>query len=491
MRLTDNPILHTHVTLGRRHGYQFVLIAAAVAALGFGWIYANELADQARYDHSEYAYRSLGTGAYAGLLMLQGIVAALGALMVARGIAQHRSSGLLDANRLTPMTPHDLSAGYWLGPLLGPLALILIGSAFGLYVAAATPGVSVGAVLQSQAVVLSSTLVVGLAAAWLASEVPNPSSASPIVIGACLAAPFGLGFGERFVGNFLFGFPAHFQGLASTRGRHLWDAPSLFGMELDPVLLSLVLQAGLVALAWRALVRKMARPNERSVRPPAVITAVVVLIAVQHVLVADLWHERFAQSEWWRIDELVGGVYVVGTLGALIAAASMALGHQHVRRAVLRDGVTPAALLRRSGVVTGAIVTLIAGAGWAMHPATSPSSVALGAVDVFVSVVALAAAIEAVRLRGTRKAGVLVALAIGAAFFVPIFLGVLIDDDIAATTLGATGLIAIQSGFSDRNWHDDLVLAGVVLHSALAVVALRAWYGEFNRTIAAVRSTST
>lgn len=485
MRLDENPILHTQLALARRSGHHLVVGVAVLGVLAMGWLYLDELGRAMRLGYTWRAER-LATEAYGMTLVAQMIVAALGAVTVARGLAQHRQDGVLDANRLTPMRPQDLAAGYWLGPLLAPLALILTGTLFACFVALVSQGVSLVPILQSQATVLAVTAMLGLLAAWVALEVPTPSSAVLVTVGGLMLMPFGLAFGESFVVNHALGLHVH----GAALGDQVPEALHLLGLDVAPLALSTLLQAAVVALTWRVVVRKMARPEERGLTPGAALVAVLVAVLTQHLLVAPAWWEFVAEARWWQLEELVTGLYAFSLAAVLAASLAAGLSGAAVRRAVLSHGRSDRAIALGSGVALAATGALVAGLAFFAHPQQDLASTAVGVVDFGATLIGLAAVVEAVRFHGTRRAAVVALLLVGATFFVPIFFAIVSEDEIAMAALGISGALLLQDG---AGYGSDFApkAFGTALHLGLAIAALQVWRSELRRLVAECRSAST
>ena len=118
MKLTENPIFLTHKRLVHRSG---VLAAVLIAALiGFSLFLglAESLREEVRFNNFN-SQAEAGKIFYGWTMGVEILVLIIGGFSrISRALADDRKAGLWDSNRLTPLRPAQIIAGYWFGPAL-------------------------------------------------------------------------------------------------------------------------------------------------------------------------------------------------------------------------------------------------------------------------------------------------------------------------------------------------------------------------------------
>lgn len=481
MRLDDNPILRTHLTLARRYGLKAAIWATAVLVALVCWAFVEDI-EQTRYWSRDLARVA---GEYAlSITIIQFIVGLLGAVGVARTVANARKNGSLDADRLTPMTPSDLAAGYWLGPLIAPAVLMAFGTLTVLFVSIVTPGVPLGQVLASQAIVYSTVVTVGIVGLWVALEVRNPSLAPGLMLFGLLLSPFSLGFGEVFVGHAFFGFYAFLE--LDFSGSFYRDSVELL---LDPRLLTFALQGAAVWLAWRGVTRKLANPQARGIRFGEAVLAASALAVLQTVIVmpelVSVWtHANY----YWRGDDILGSAFVFGAAAVGAAAFAAFLAPDTVRRQVLREGHGVWQVLSRSALSASVIVSIVAAPSLAWLVSLGPDGEhALGVIDLVLTSVIVFSLLEGASVSGERRNFVVAIAVLALACAGPIVLAFALDDDFAMAIPGLSGLLAYVG---EWRHNDELFYASLIYHTVLAASGYLFWRKQMTAACARVRQAT-
>ncbi|MCB9520404.1 MAG: hypothetical protein H6699_05925 [Myxococcales bacterium] len=474
MRIFENPILRSSVTLAWGGTYRVALLSLAAVATVAGCLYLV-----AWQDHGGPSARDWNE-LYGVVVTLQGFAAVGAILAAARRVTLHRKDGTLDANRLTPLSPQRLAQGYWLGPMIGPLAVILTGTAFAAFLGFVTRTASMSALAVSQSLLLSTTLLLGLCAIWLALEAENRRVLVLVTLGvpALVAGFFALG--NSFIGSFVLGLP----GLTPAESL---GSSSLWGTSLSPIALTFSTQAFVGLVAWQAVVRKMARPEERGLSTRMALLLFATISLLQHGLIAmDLAEARHWTS---KVSSATFGGLLVGLGLALCVATAAGLDSRRARRLVLRTGTTRAGLAVRSGVGVAAITGALATGLFAVHPVETGGWFALAAVGTASTAVAVVALIEFASLRATRSAALVAGLVVLAWLFLPLLSTIAFDDDIIEATLGVSPLLALQAAF-DLPEGSPWVIVGNLGAAVFAAGALVAWWRELCAFETAARFTA-
>ncbi|MEI7808120.1 MAG: hypothetical protein WCJ07_06510, partial [Verrucomicrobiota bacterium] len=132
MKLSENPIFLTRKRLVHRSG---VLAAVLIAAL-IGFCLLLGLMESLRdSSHSFKTPQEAGKVFYGWIVGLEILVIVIGGFSaISRALTEDRKAGLWDSNRLTPMKPTQILAGYWLGSALREFYMALTLAGFGLFI---------------------------------------------------------------------------------------------------------------------------------------------------------------------------------------------------------------------------------------------------------------------------------------------------------------------------------------------------------------------
>jgi hypothetical protein len=160
--LADNPIFLTQKRLTHRAG---VLAAVLIAALiGLSLLSGLIAYLAAPLDFDFRSSREAGKLFYGWVIGVEVLVLILGGFgKISRVLADDRKAGLWESNRLTPLKPEEIVAGYWLGAALREfyMGLVLAGIGLVIVLLAKLP---VTLWLGTQALIIGAALFFGLLA---------------------------------------------------------------------------------------------------------------------------------------------------------------------------------------------------------------------------------------------------------------------------------------------------------------------------------------
>jgi hypothetical protein len=204
VKLFENPIFITHKRIVHRAG---VLAAVLIAAMiGFCLLLGLWANLHTALVHPEYTRhetpQQTGKGFYGWVIGLQLLVLAVGGFSrIARALTDDRKAGLWDSNRLTPMKPSQIVAGYWFGPVLREFYMAAVMAGFGLLIVLLS-GLPITMWLGTQALIVSTGLFFGLLGV-LAGMVFQKSQGILILLLFVFAYPFSFIAPSRMLSNFL------------------------------------------------------------------------------------------------------------------------------------------------------------------------------------------------------------------------------------------------------------------------------------------------
>ena len=324
MNLSDNPIFLTQKRLVHRGGVLAAIIIAALLGLsllsGLVGYLANPRAFH--FDSPEDAGRMF----YGWIVIIEALILVLGGFSrVSRALSDDRKAGLWDSNRLTPLKPSQLVNGYWFGSGLREfyMAVVLAVIGLGIVLLAKLP---ITLWLGTQVLLLSTACFFGLIGLLVGMAFER--SGIILVVATFILCMFSLAAPGRMVPNFLlpiFGLNYLFQDPDHPNYQHQWDAPpSLFGVSIPPIILTLGLQFLVGFFCWRAAVRKTARPSQPLLLRWEAIALFAILVIVQHGLLWSIWHGHFP-------DVVLTGErnYANSSLLPTIHGATICLCHYH------------------------------------------------------------------------------------------------------------------------------------------------------------------
>jgi len=497
VKLFENPIFITQRRLVHRAG---VLAAAIIAGLMGLCLLLGFAGSVHAYIFNPRPAADVGKEYYGWVVGLEIVVLVIGGFSrVARALADDRKAGLWDSNRLTPMHPAQILAGYWLGPALREFYMAIVLAGFG-FLIVLSAGLNLTLWLGTQLLIANTALFFGLLGI-LAGMVFQRSQGGLIILLSLMAYPFTFLAPSRMLTNFLlpsYGIGHLFSSAGPADGLRPdsldWLAPArLFGISVSPVLLSLVLQWLLAAFVWRALVRKTAKPFEPLLLRWEAIGLFSLLLVVQHGLLWDMWQGKFPHpalvnkrypEEIPLLGLVHGGTLLVGLL--LLGLASPL--PERVRVESLRRGFkTVGAIFSRSAVSLALGLAVIAGGMMATQFIFALADSWRIVLALFVNLAELylvfALLLEFCRLRHGRRALGFIALWLFALGILPFILaGMFASAGFAQFSLLAPGFFALADN-TDTNW--PLLYLTMVAH--LGIVALlffnwrRQWHGLLAR----------
>ena len=491
MKLFENPVFLTHKRIVHRGG---VLAAILIAALVGSCLLAgliSYLADPKGFNFSSPA--EAGKTFYGWIVGVEILVLILGGFnRVARALADDRKAGLWDSNRLTPLKPAQILAGYWLAPAVREFYMAAVLAGFGLVIALAGR-LPVTLWLGTQVLIVSTALFFGLLA-LLAGMALQRSQGVLISLGLLFAYPFSFIAPSRMLSNFLlpiYGIINLFHEPVAARAQHSandwadWRVlPEIFGIPMQPILLSLALQILLGLFIWRVLVRKTKQPFQPLLLRGEAVTLFSLLVFSQHALLWDLWCGKFPAPD--DKEGLLAMVYGGTILISLALLAMASPKPEHVRIEALRLGFkNTGAIFSRSAVslafTLGGISAAAVFTQFIFSPASSFKVFLALAVNLLEICLVFALLLEFCRLRHKRRALGFVALWLFLLVLIPFILAAVFSSDtIGRFSLLAPGFMAM-SNHQNQDWP---FLFGILLaHSGITLILFIGWRRQWQRLV--------
>jgi hypothetical protein len=497
VKLSENPIFLTHKRLVHRSG---VLAAVLIAALiGFSLFLglAESLREEVSFNHFG-SPQETGKTFYGWTIGVEILVLVIGGFSrISRALADDRKAGLWDSNRLTPLRPAQIIAGYWFGPALREFYMAAVLAGFGLLIVL-TGRLPITLWLGTQTLIASTALFFGLLGI-LAGMAFQRSQGVLIFLVFLIAYPFSFMAPSRMLTNFLlpiYGIANLFQTEHSNFGRDWNSLPEFFGIPIYPVLLSLGLQLVIGLFVWRVLLRKTANPFQPLLLRWEAVALFIILIASQHALVWDLWRgnfpavsaetgQRFYEHET-LLSVVHGGTIFIGIF--LLAFASPS--PEHVRVEALRLGFKNlGAVFSRSAVSLALVLAAIAGAALFTHCVFSLAEsfqiflvTSINLLEIFL---VFALLLEFCRLRHKRRALGFVALWLFIVCVIPFILaGVFSNESFIRLSLLSPGFIALNDR-SNVEW--SFLFYTVLAHFGIVVMLFIAWQRQWQRLLEKAR----
>ena len=490
MNLNDNPIFLTQKRLVHRGG----IVAAIVIAILLGAsLLAGTLASLV--DRNKFGFdtnEDAGRVFYAWIIGLEMLLLVLGgANRISQTLGNERKAGLWDSNRLTPLKPWQLVTGYWFGCPLREFYMTVVLAAFGLVIVLAA-GLSPVLWFGTQVLVLGTALFLGLLAVLTGLVFQKPQSGAGFVV-LLIFIQFPAFAASKFsVTNFL--LPVHpivrlFMAGSREGENSMSDwlgMPTIFGMTIDPVLLSLVLQSIIGVFLWRAAVRKVANPF----RPPLFRSEAValfgVLLLVQHALMWRIWDGQYPAQDGVRSDDweaLLPAVHIATLiLGAVVLGANSPQP-ETIRLAALRGGSQNlVTIFNTSAIPLALILTAVSAAVLAVQFIHSDSWgvywIAVGNLGAWFLIVSLL--LEFSRMSYGRRAPGFIGLALFVFSVLPFILALVLSNPaIARLSLLAPGVVAMNAEA------DEARLGGIVLaHFGIVFLLFLAWRRRWQQLLA-------
>ena len=493
MKLAENPIFLTHKRLVHRGG---VLAAVIIAGLiGFSLLLGlvSSLRDEF---HAGNSMDWAGKTFYGWILGVEILVLVIGGFSrISRTLSEDRKAGLWDSNRLTPLKPAQIIAGYWLAPALREFYMGAVLAGFGLLIVL-TGHLPVSLWLGTQTLIAGTALFFGLLG-LLAGMAIQRSQGILILLLVLVAYPFSFMAPSRMLTNFLlpiYGIGNLFQTGNHNLGRDWSGWPEIFGLPIQPILLSLGLQMLIGIFIWRVLLRKAANPFQPLLLRWEAASLFTILVVAQHGLLWDLWHGHFpvlaaSPNRFSNNDPLLpvvhGGAMAVGIL--LLALASPA--PEHIRVESLRLGFKNlGAIYTRSAVSLALMLSLVAALALFTQFVVSLSDsihvflvTAINLGEVFL---VFALLLEFCRLRHHRRALGFVALWLFILCIIPFILaGVFSNQGFAKFSLLSPGFVALADSRDQTASDWNFLYLTELFHLAVITAFFLAWRREWKRLV--------
>jgi hypothetical protein len=498
VNLTENPIFLTQKRLTYRAGVLAAVLFAALVGLSLLSGLIAYLADRSNFGFP--SPQEAGIMFYGWTMGLEILVLVLGGFSrIARVLAEDRKAGLWDSNRLTPMKPAEIVAGYWFGSTLREfyMGAVLAGTGLMITVLAQLP---VTLWLGTQILILSTTLFLGLLALLMGMALQQPQNSVGLLLPLFLFPMFAFALSKYTLINFL--LPIYsvvnlFQDSPRTADLNAysdWSGwPEIFTLPLPPVGLSLGLQLAVGFFLWRATVRKTANPFQPLLPHWEAVATFALLVVVQHGMVWGLWRGHFKMPLYNHSDYAYGGTPLLpiihgGTLlvGAVILAlasplpervrvAALRIGQGNLRLVFSRSAVAPAlALAAVAGIASlTQVIFSIQNQGVAWMLATA------NLLLFFLMFVLL---LEFCRLRFQRRALGFVALWLFVLCVLPFILaGVFSSEALAKLSFLTPGVVALAG---PDNGELKYLAGCTMIHCFVVVLLLYAWHQQWKRLLA-------
>jgi hypothetical protein len=499
VNLTENPIFLTQKRLTHRAGVLAAILIAALIGLSLLSGLIAYLADPRDFNFQSPQFA--GKVFYGWVIGVEILVLVIGGFSkISKVLADDRKAGLWDSNRLTPLKPEAIVAGYWLGSALREVYMgaVLAGIGLVIVILAKLP---VTLWLGTQVLVLSTTLFFGLLALLAGMALQRPQSGIVLLLPLFLLQMFSFTFPKFTIINFLlpiFGIVNLFQDPARAANdfnafRDWSSWPEIFALPVPPILLSLGLQFALGIFLWRAAVRKTANPFQPLLLRWEAMTIFALLVVVQHGLIWGIWRGQFGNplsvylQHPDRNEPLLSIVHG-GTIlaGVLILALASPLP-ERVRVEALRIGAGNLRLVfSRSAVSLAIALTAVAAAASLPHFifsfGHSGKAWALAVGNLLAFFLMFSLLLEYCRLRFKRRALGFVALWLFVLCLLPFILaGVFSSEALAKLSFLAPGTVALSGTTSNGLKY----LAGwTLIHFCVVVLLLIAWLRQWKLLLA-------
>jgi hypothetical protein len=370
VRLFENPIFITQRRLVHRAGVLALLLGVMLIGCSMlAALYYHLIWDKLNPQPWQATPSELGHIYYAWLLVLQAFALVVGGFSrISRTLVEERKAGLLDSNRLTPLTGSQLVLGYWLGSALREFyiaaALIPVGLAIVLMA-----GLSLKFWLGTQLLLFSSGLFFGLLAVLAGMALPRAQGGIGLVVLLMVMLPMTFQAGRFTLTNFLMPvYPAvHMFHPLEKRYRQpvvedpIWKSPvDFYGATIPPLVYTLVLQAILGCLVWRGAVRKFGNPNQPALLRSEMLVLYGLLVLFQYGLIWG-WKDSYPSPD--SLPGLCAVHACVVFLGVVVLTPQL-LQPEKGRIAAMRLGARAYRwVLWESGPCTAIALTAIACAG--------------------------------------------------------------------------------------------------------------------------------
>lgn len=291
-RITQNPLFRksVHTRLRARSAVVWGAITVIISLFIFMVSYV------ATINQGTLSKHDAAGSCLLSLLVLQGILLMfMGTGAVAYGVAEEREQGLIDYQRLNPMSGPDKILGYLFGLPVREYFLFGLTLPFTL-IAAIGGGVSFLQLGRLYMVFLTLTLVYHLTGFVAGMVASRPRRASWFGRGAILILylflPQVAHFGFTIFG-YLTVFPTASEVMTDEWGsapggmlsQKTWESMPFFGIEVNPTIFTMALQVALIALFVVILLRKWRHDSAQALSKPH---AIIVFAGLQVLVIGSL-----------------------------------------------------------------------------------------------------------------------------------------------------------------------------------------------------------
>jgi hypothetical protein len=503
--LFQNPIFLTQRRLVHRGGVLAAILIAALIGLSLlsGLIaYLIEPIDFPSFNSPQDA----GQVFYGWMIGVEITIFVFGGTArVSTVLANERKNGLWDSNRLTPMKPSQLVVGYWFGPPLREFYMSLVLAGIGL-VAVLLAKLPITFWLGTQMLIISTVLFLELFAILVGLIFNRPQGG---LVFALLLFPVLFSFSApRFLfSNFIlpiYGMANLFISSNPSNNNHQMDdwttRPDIFGLPINPVLLTVGLQLLIGIFLWRTVIRKIQNPFRLTPLRWEAVALFAIFVFFQHALIWGLWDGQYAEARNQGLanHENVGFLLPVvhfGTLAlAMVVLAFASPPPESIRKEVLGFGLkTQREIFTRSSVLIATVLTAIASLilfTQVMRSIADSWEIYLIAVgNLFAFPLIFSLLLEFCRLRYKRHAFGFVALWLFILCLLPLVLGsVFLNGALAKFSLLSPGCLALVD-LNNENLNSffgtlNCLISIVGAHVLIAVLLFFAWRREWQKLLA-------
>jgi len=438
----------------------------------------------------------LGKGYYAWLLVLQALVLMVGGFSrISRTLVEERRSGMLDSNRLTPLTSGELARGYWLGSPLREFYMAVSLMPVGLAIIAITR-LPLGLWIGTQTLLFTTALLFGLLGVLAGMAMPRAQGGVGILAVLFITLPTMLAAGRFSLTNYLVPVYAavHLFGVEPTGFEaKLWGPDAnLFSVKMHPLMYTLGLQALLGILIWRGVKRKFGRPERPALLRWEVLTLFGLLLFAQYGLI---WEWRGETTKPYDFPRLAT-VHIGALIAGLMIIASQVLNLEETRVGALRRGTAAmGGVMWRSGACTAVGLAVIAVAGLGTQFVLSAKrdiwAYLLADVNILIVFVTFAILLELCRLQFRRRAMGFFALGLFVLYALPFLLSGMLDaSPLADFSFVTPGYLAVsRPELEDLPFLTKVTAVQCAITVALVYFWTTRWRRMLTRTVAAASTT--
>jgi hypothetical protein len=508
--LNQNPIFLTQKRLVHRSGVLAAILIAALIGLSLLSGLIAYLADPRGFDFR--SPQEAGKMFYGWVIGVEILVLVIGGFSrISSTLANERKAGLWDSNRLTPLKPLDLVSGYWFGSPLREFYMGVVLAVIGLVIVL-LGRLSFTFWLETQILVASTALFFGLLGVLMGLTFTRPQGLLILLV-IFIVYPFSFIAPSRMLFNFflpIYGIAHLFQD--SVDPDDDWNrTPELFGLHLDPVLLSISLQLIIGIFLWRAAGRKTSNPFQSPLLRREAVVLFGILVFIQHGLLWGLWRGQFpilvhSQNKFYDSESMLpmvqGGTMLLG----LVVLAFASPQPERVRVESLRLGFKNlGAIFPRSAVWLALVLTTVAAVALLMQCFLSIAytwkAYVAAAGNLLEFFLIISFLLEYCRLRFRRRALGFMALWLFVLCILPFILGgVFTTSALGDMSLLSPGIKALAEQFTnntpgphglDLHVADENVLLGMVgAHFCIAFLCFLLWRREWMRLLSKTSSAA-